>query len=177
MDHREIAGRFNARFRRRADTVLVGGAEEPLYLPADHRRPAMIRYTRDYAQSALHELAHWCRACPARRRLVDYGLWYQPPPRSAADQARFYAVEVPVQALEMLLAAACGVIFHFSSDDPGQDEAPARAAFEAQVGAACRDLLTRGPGPLASEVLETLNPGWRGAAAAVLAARDAGGGS
>ncbi len=177
MDHREIAGRFNARFRRRADTVLVGGAEEPLYLPPARGRPAMIRYTRDYAQSALHELAHWCRASPARRRLVDYGLWYQPPPRSAADQARFYAVEVPVQALEMLLAAACGVAFHFSSDNPGRDDTPARVAFEARVSAACRALLARGPGPVATEVLEALNPSWPGAAVAALAARHDGAGS
>jgi elongation factor P hydroxylase len=133
MDHRAIAGRVNARIGRRAATLLVGGAEEPLYLPPSGRRPALIRYTRDHAQSALHEIAHWLLASPRRRNLVDYGLWYQPPPRSPADQARFYAAEVPVQALEMLLAGACGLPFRFSADNPGADGGCARRAFETAV--------------------------------------------
>lgn len=162
LDHRAIAGRFNAGPGRTAATLLVGGAEEPLYLPERGRQPAIIRYTRDYAQSALHEIAHWCLAGRQRRRVVDYGLWYQPPPRSVADQARFYHAEVPVQALEMLLSEACGRAFHFSADNPGADGGPARRAFEARVrerwlelheqartGTLCPDIMT---------VLAALNP-------------------
>lgn len=181
-DHREIAGRFNGRFGRRAGVLLLGGAPEPLYLPSSANRPALIRYTRDHAQSALHEIAHWLLAGPTRRQLVDYGFWYQPPPRSPADQARFYRAEVPVQALEMLLARAAGWPFHFSADNPGADGGGARAAFEARVGqrfdrlygeALCGD--STGEVTLA---LDALNPSWRGhIAAAPVGARPNGAGA
>jgi elongation factor P hydroxylase len=161
--HAEIAGRFNARFRGHGPrgVLLIGGAAEPVYLPATRRRPALIRYTRDFAQSALHEIAHWCQANAAARRLVDYGLWYDPPPRTAAAQARFYAAEVPVQALEMLLAHACAVPFHFSADNPGADAGPARQRFEHQVRVACRALVEDGLNLRARAVLTALNPHWR----------------
>jgi hypothetical protein len=141
MTDAEIAARFNRRFAHVADTVLVGGAAEPVYLPAAPGRPALIRYTRDYAQSALHEIAHWCLAGPEQRARVDYGLWYQPPPRSPRLQARFYEAEVPVQAVEMLLADACGVTFHFSSDNLGRDDPEAERGFAERVRRAHRELL------------------------------------
>lgn len=163
--HREIAGRFNARFgpgsrsvgTGRA-TVLLGGAAEPVYLPATADRPAVIRYTLDFAASALHEIAHWCLADAAARRRVDYGLGYEPPPRAAAAQARFYAAEVPVQALELLLCRACGVPFNFSADNPGADSGPARRRFEAQVVAAHDVLLSNGTNRRTRAVLAALNP-------------------
>ncbi len=162
MDDRQIAGRFNARFGRRAGTMLLGGAPEPLYLPGDGRRPALIRYTRDHAASALHEIAHWCLAGDRRRRLVDYGFWYRPPPRSAAEQARFYAAEVPVQALEMALAAACGVPFHFSADNPGDDGGAARRQFEKRVRERFLRLCCEaGPCGEAAVVMAALEPRWR----------------
>ncbi|HEX7035980.1 MAG TPA: elongation factor P hydroxylase [Pseudomonadales bacterium] len=169
MAHRWIAGRFNARFGRRAGVLLVGGAAEPLYTPGSGRYPALIRYTHDYARSALHEIAHWLLARPDRRRLVDYGLWYRPPPRSAAEQARFYAAEVPVQALEMLLSEAAGVPFRFSADNPGIDHDTARLSFESRVRARFLELCRRATGrgaPLPEETaaaLDALNPAWRGA--------------
>lgn len=169
MDHREIAGRFNARLGRRFRTLLVGGAEEPLYLPPAGRRPALIRYTRDYPRSALHEIAHWCLAGSHRRAQVDYGLWYLPPPRSERDQAQFYAAEVPVQGLEMVLAAVCGLTFHFSADNPGADGGPARRSFEQRVRHHCLELcgtlragLWEGRADLpVLAVVEALNAGWR----------------
>jgi elongation factor P hydroxylase len=163
MTHARIAASFNARFGRRA--TLIGGAREPLYLPPAPARPAIIRYTHDYAQSALHEIAHWCLASPGRRARVDYGMWYLPPPRSAQDQARFFAVEVPVQALGMLLAEACGVPFHFSVDNPGVDDPASEADFEMKVRQAYSALRSEGPGDLALAVLQALNPGaWAGTA-------------
>jgi elongation factor P hydroxylase len=152
----EIAARFNARFTREAGVVLIGGAPEPVYLPGSALRPAIIRYTRDYAQSALHEIAHWCLASEARRALPDYGMWYQPPPRSARDQARFYAVEVPVQALEMLLAEASGVPFRFSTDNPGIDDPAAEADFAARVRLARDALRSEGPRGAAAGALRAL---------------------
>jgi elongation factor P hydroxylase len=156
VDHRALAGRFNARLGRPMATRLVGGAEEPLYLPAHGRRPAIIRYTRDHAQSVLHELAHWCLAGPGRRRLPDYGCWYEPPPRSAAQQARFLRAEVPVQALEMLFARACGLNFHFSTDDPGARRNAAHERFEADVTARYRVLRRDAVTGDALEVLRAL---------------------
>src|SRR5690606_7554289 len=117
--------------------------------------------------------AHWLLAAPGRRRRVDYGLWYLPPPRSAADQARFYAAEVPVQALEMLLTAACGRQFHFSADNPGADGGCARQAFETAVR---QRFAGRCAGAAALEgavvaVLGALNRHWRQHAAAATGGR------
>jgi len=116
LTDRQIAGCFNATLGRQHHVRLVGGAAEPLYLPGEGGF-ATIRYTRDYPASALHELAHWCIAGPQRRRLVDYGYWYVPPPRTPAFQAAFGRVEVPVQALEYRLSDACGLPFRVSVDD------------------------------------------------------------
>jgi elongation factor P hydroxylase len=121
LTDREIAGRFNVTLGRRWGVRLVGGGAEPLYLPGqpDGGRRAVIRYTRDYAASALHELAHWAIAGRRRRRLVDYGYWYEPPPRDGRAQEAFAAVEAPAQALEWLMADACGLDFRVSVDDVG----------------------------------------------------------
>lgn len=176
MNHREIAARFNAAFGGASDcrceragdpppTRLRGGASEPLFVPAAAGRPALIRYRGDFAQSALHEIAHWCLAGPSGRRQADYGLIYEPPPRGADAQARFYAAEVPVQALEMLLARAAGVPFHFSPDNPGTDLGHQHGQFENTVTGAFRTLCRRGPGALGLRVLTALNPCWRDAVA------------
>ncbi len=121
MDHREIARRFNTTVGARYGVVLIGGADEPLYLPAQADCPAEIHYTRDYARSALHELAHWCIAGSRRRALADYGYWYEPPPRDAEARGRFFAVETRVQGLEYLFSRVAGIRFHVSVDDPGVD--------------------------------------------------------
>ncbi|MCU5785781.1 elongation factor P hydroxylase [Alloalcanivorax marinus] len=121
-------------------TVLEGGFEEPVYLPG---RPHRIRYTRDYFRSALHEVAHWCVAGPRRRTLEDYGYWYAPDGRDAAQQARFLTVEVRPQAFEALFCAACGHPFRVSLDnldgDPGDAD-----RFAAQVRALAHTLIDQG---------------------------------
>jgi elongation factor P hydroxylase len=161
MDHRVLAGRFNARLGRRVATLLVGGAREPVYLPARGGRPAMIRYTRDYARSVLHELAHWSLADEVNLAREDYGLQYQPPPRSAAAQVRFYEAEVPVQALELLMSRVCGVSFQFSADNPGADGGAARQMFEHRVRCGSQRLLREGLAPRSAAVLDALSPDWR----------------
>ena len=129
ISDRAIAGRINAYIRSRHETLIVGGGREPLYQPPVGGSPAIIRYTRDYAQSVLHEVAHWCLAGDERRMLEDYGYWYHPPPRTPTQQAAFFAVEERVQALESLFATACGLRFHVSADQPGTDV----VAFAASV--------------------------------------------
>lgn len=135
----QIAGCFNRTLGRRHGVRLIGGALEPLYEPGSDSAFATIRYTRDYPASALHELAHWCIAGPRRRKLPDYGYWYQPPPRTDAQQSAFFRVEVPVQALEARLASAAGLPFRVSVDDLDRTEATgspdATAAFVREVRA------------------------------------------
>lgn len=161
VDHVTLAGRFNARLGRQLGVLLIGGAAEPVYLPPTAARPAWIRYARDHAASVLHELAHWCHASPAARRCEDYGLAYEPPPRDGPAQRRFYAAEVPVQALEKLLCEAVGLPFRCSDDNPGVAFGPDRGAFEARVEAACGDLRRQGPDATTRAVRDALTADWR----------------
>lgn len=136
----DLEGLFLATFFASHNTVLEGGATEPVYLPG---HPHRICYTRDYFRSALHEIAHWCVAGPARREQEDYGYWYAPDGRSADQQAQFAQVEVYPQALEALFCAACGHDFRVSLDNlngDGGDE----AAFAVEVKAKAERLLADG---------------------------------
>lgn len=104
------------------NTRLAGGHEEPYYRPANPDAPLAdrfhcIEFTRDYAASALHEAAHWCVAGAERRLMPDYGYWYAPDGRSAAQQSEFERVEVKPQALEWIFSMACGMRFRVSADN------------------------------------------------------------
>lgn len=115
---RAIERVFAACFLESHRTVLIGGADEPLYAPSrDGIAPHRVFYRADYASSALHEAAHWCIAGHRRRQLEDYGYWYEPDGRSEEQQRAFEAVEAAPQALESLFAEACGVTFHLSADN------------------------------------------------------------
>jgi len=100
-------------------TVLVGGGAEPLYVPSPDpaREPHRVVYREDYFASALHEIAHWCLAGADRRKLEDYGYWYRPDGRDAAQQAEFEAAEARPQALEWIFTDACEIPFHLSADN------------------------------------------------------------
>jgi elongation factor P hydroxylase len=112
-----IAQVFNAEFLGSHNTLMSGGAAEPLYLPGVGCEPSRIRFTHDYPASALHEAAHWCLAGRDRRSQRDYGYWYVPGPRTAPQRCAFFAVEAQVQALEAIFAQTCGVRFVVSADD------------------------------------------------------------
>jgi hypothetical protein len=112
-----IAQVFNAQFLVTHNTMMSGGAAEPLYEPAVGSQPSRILFTYDYPASALHEAAHWCLAGRARRGLRDYGYWYVPGPRNTQQRREFFAAEAPVQALEAIFAQACNVRFVVSADD------------------------------------------------------------
>ena len=125
---------FNQQFGADYNTVLVAGAEEPLYQPASQTSPQHIIYFRyDYFASALHEVAHWCIAGEQRRKLTDYGYWYAPDGRDMKQQAAFESVEVKPQALEMAFSLACNKNFRVSIDnlssDASNDEAFASAVL------------------------------------------------
>lgn len=128
---------FAACFRQTYRTVLVGGGDEPLYVPSrtPESSPHRIVYRADYFASALHEVAHWCLAGGARRTQEDYGYWYAPDGRSADQQAEFERVEARPQALEWLFSEACGFDFHLSADNLEGGFGPSER-FEAAVSAA-----------------------------------------
>ena len=153
MGHRstDLEEIFRSCFFERYSTVLVGGGDEPVYLPGTTDRegggsgakPHRIVYRADYFASALHEVAHWCLAGRERRQLEDYGYWYAPDGRTPQQQADFEAVEARPQALESLFAESCGTPFHLSADNLDGDPKPS-ASFARAVEAARGHLLAGG---------------------------------
>ncbi len=114
----QLISLFNGRFENSLRTQLCGGGDEPIYLPAsDPQSFHKIIFTRDYFSSALHEVAHWCVAGAARRKLVDFGYWYAPDGRSAVQQQEFERVEVKPQAFEWIFSRACNIRFRVSADN------------------------------------------------------------
>jgi elongation factor P hydroxylase len=103
-------------------TRLVGGGEEPEYIPAtDLDGEHKIIFTHNYFASALHEISHWCIAGEQRRQLPDYGYWYAPDGRTIDQQKKFEQVEAKPQALEWLFSRACGSSFQLSADNLNGD--------------------------------------------------------
>lgn len=139
MKAARIADLFASCFAASHDTVLVGGAGEPLYEPG---RPARIAYRADYAASALHETAHWLIAGPQRRQLEDYGYWYESE-RDQATQRRFEAAEARPQALEWLLSVSAGIDFRVSCDNFDESMLD-RQGFRARVRQEVHGWLQRG---------------------------------
>ena len=120
---------FDAAFGDSESTRLEGGHDEPLYQPKSVLQTHnCICFRADYVASALHEVAHWCLAGRRRRRLIDYGYWYEPEGRSAEQQFQFEQVEIKPQALEWLFSTASGYPFRLSRDNlsslPSTDSFP-----------------------------------------------------
>ncbi len=107
---------FNVLFAEQK-VVLARSAREPEYFPAQDNQPARIEFANGFFASALHELSHWCVAGKRRRTLSDFGYWYAPDGRSAAQQLAFEHVEIKPQALECLFTLACGGYFQVSQDN------------------------------------------------------------
>ena len=152
VDADAIGALFNRCFAS-FDLAMVGGFEEPEYLP--HGHPALacagkaeIRFTRDYAASALHEAAHWCLAGRERRKRVDYGYDYIAPPRCAVAKARFFELEARVQAIESLFTEAIGMTFRASLDDLTSTSLDL-ATFQARIDIDRASLSTQGLPPRA----------------------------
>lgn len=143
-DSQDLIRLFEHCFAASHNTRLVGGAAEPVYLPADAREPMhRIVFTLDYFRSALHEVAHWCVAGAERRQQMDYGYWYAPDGRSAEQQAAFEQVEVKPQALEWLFCEAAGHRFRVSLDNLS-GEATDPTPFSQRVVAQVAEYLNSG---------------------------------
>lgn len=113
---------FENCFRCELNTRLLGGGDEPVYLPRDKSCAwDRVIFTRDYFASALHEVAHWCVAGESRRTRIDYGYWYAPDGRNASQQHAFEQVEIYPQALEWIFSEACAYRFRISTDNITQN--------------------------------------------------------
>lgn len=119
----EIIGTvFDQEFGQSCNTRLLGGAAEPVYLPADVSNSCnRLFFREDYVSSALHEIAHWCIAGAERRKLEDFGYWYNPDGRTDQQQRIFEAAEIKPQALEWMFSVACGHRFRLSVDNLNGD--------------------------------------------------------
>ena len=107
---------FNTLFAHQ-HVILVRGAGEPEYFPAKDNQPARIEFAHGFFQSALHECSHLSLTGSERRSLSDFGYWYAPDGRTAAQQQAFERVEIKPQALECLFSLACGRNFQVSQDN------------------------------------------------------------
>lgn len=143
LDCEQIKAVFEGVFGQSHHIVLKGGGEEPLYLPAgDGRLVNELIYTRDYAASALHEIAHWCLASPEQLTQKDWGHWYRPDGRTVEQQRQFEQAEARVQGLEWILCMAAGLRFRPSTDNlsgEATDDTPFRDAVYARTLRYCRE--------------------------------------
>ncbi|WP_392383891.1 elongation factor P hydroxylase [Marinomonas primoryensis] len=136
-DVKQLMEAFSACFLSSFNTCLVGGAAEPLYLPAQTDVPATVYFRFDYLSSALHEVSHWCIAGHERRCLEDYGYWYESDSRDLSTQLEFERVEVRPQAVECVLHWVAGLPFRVSVDNlslPDYDARHFEQAVMDQVG-------------------------------------------
>lgn len=109
---------FDRLFYQSENTKLIRGDGEPIYLPvSDGFDYSRIVFANGFFASALHEVSHWCIAGEKRRHLEDYGYWYAPDGRNAAQQAEFEKVEIKPQAVEWAFCAASGFGFNVSCDN------------------------------------------------------------
>ncbi|MDO6564950.1 elongation factor P hydroxylase [Amphritea sp. 1_MG-2023] len=147
---------FNELFSDNLNTILVRGEDEPIYLPADDQHPQhRIIFAHGFFASALHEISHWCVAGDQRRLLIDFGYWYKPDGRSAAEQAEFEQVEIKPQALEWLLSVAAGHKFHFSADNLGANMG-ASDSFKENVHQQVMRYLNEGLPERPAQLIQTL---------------------
>lgn len=137
--YEDLIAIFHDCFFEKYNTKLVRGTDEPLYLPADETNPHhRLFFAHGFFASALHECAHWLIAGEERRKLVDFGYWYVPDGRSAAEQKLFQAAEIKPQALEWILSKAANFPFRVSVDNLEGGETDTqnfKQAVQAQVKA------------------------------------------
>lgn len=169
----DLCSLFDRLFRVSRNTVLLphadawrtdftgGSASEPVYLPAGGDCPFnRVVYAHGFFASALHEVAHWCIAGRQRRRLVDYGYWYEPDDRDAERQAEFERVEAKPQAIEKAFSRAAGFPFRVSVDNLSGITID-RAAFERRVDAQLAWFDSHGFPPRAARFIAALEDFYR----------------
>jgi elongation factor P hydroxylase len=157
---KEVIAVFNELFAEQFNTRLMGGAAEPVYIPAGHSVADAaladscdyhrLYFREDYFSSALHESAHWCIAGVERRMKVDFGYWYNPDGRSQQQQSFFEQAETKPQALEWMFSVACGHRFRISADNLTADMT-ASDAFSQAVAQQAQDWCQQSSMPTRAE--------------------------
>ena len=147
---------FHDCFESDYNTRLIKGDSEPIYLPMSKDTPYhSIVFAHGFFSSALHECAHWLIAGAKRRKQIDYGYWYVPDGRNAAEQALFQQVEVKPQALEWILSDAARFPFQFSIDNLNGSEADTEA-FKAAVRKQALNYCEQGLWPRAQQFYQAI---------------------
>ena len=141
-DYQDLIQIFNQCFSESYNTRLEKGGDYPIYLPEfidegnqlSERPYNVILFAHGFYSSALHEIAHWLVAGKERRKLEDFGYWYEPDGRSAERQREFEQVEVKPQAIEWILATAANFRYFASADnltgDAGDNSAFKQAVYD-----------------------------------------------
>lgn len=143
-DSKTLISLFNESFITLHNTELFCCEAEPIYRPADLKHPHhRIIFAHGFFASALHEIAHWCIAGKERRKLEDFGYWYQPDGRTQDVQNDFEKVEVKPQALEWIFSVSSGFHFEFSADNLDADVG-ASEEFKQNIHAQIKKYLTNG---------------------------------
>ena len=154
---------FDRCFYAEFNTRLVRGGDEPVYLAANGVRDYhQVVFAHGYFSSALHEVAHWCIAGPARRAIDDYGYWYAPDGRTPEQQQAFEQVEVKPQALEWIFSVAAGIKFRISADNlsgESADSEPFMIAVFEQVMVYCEQGLPARASFFRDALADTFNAG------------------
>ena len=129
--HTQLIVLFNQCFKGPWGTELVRGGDEPIYIPRSRYYPwDRVIFAYGYFSSAMHEISHWCIAGAERRKLVDFGYWYNPDGRTEAQQIEFEKVEIKPQALEWILCRAANFKFNVSLDNLNGDISETAKAAE-----------------------------------------------
>ena len=148
---------FNKLFEITENTLLISGGDEPIYLPASEAvNTNKIISTQDYFSSALHEISQWCVAGVERRKLTDYGYWYEPDGRTHEQQLLFEQVEIKPQALEWIFTKATGHKFRLSLDNVNRPDIKPSEEFRNNVYTQTLRYLQQGLPLRASKFLDSL---------------------
>lgn len=154
--YQDLIDIFEQCFFSTYNTKLVKGDNEPIYLPAnDCSQYHQIIFAHGYFSSALHEVAHWCLAGEARRKLEDFGYWYLPDGRNKEQQEAFQQVEIKPQAIEWAFCIASGKKFTVSIDNL-QGETTDTSAFTLAVYHQVEHYLQHGFPQRAQQFIEAL---------------------
>ncbi len=118
VTHAELINLFNEQFKVSEHTILVETENDPLYLPIDASCEFnRIFCTKNSFASIFHEIAHWCIAGLARRKLVDYGYWCKLEDRSPEEQQLHRNYEKKTQAIEWIFSVAANTKFLIIPDN------------------------------------------------------------
>ncbi len=132
---KQLISLFNNTFEEQYNVILLSDSDEPDYRPCNSDCATnVINFANGYINSALHEIAHWVIAGESRRKLADYGYWYEEDGRDSQQQMLFQQLEIFPQAVEKAFCEAMSRQFNASIDNLlSPSNSVQRAQFEADI--------------------------------------------